>query len=77
MIVFPDLGKQISCICSAVVVTCMHVHVENLKIKEIYNRYLGPNVLYISQMLLYNYIVFEILNGFLTEMLMPTDTSST
>ena len=46
MIVFPDLGKQVSCICSAVVVTCMHVHVENLKIKEIYNRYLGPNFLY-------------------------------
>ena len=25
MIVFPGLGKQVSCICSAVVVTCMWV----------------------------------------------------
>ena len=43
-----------------------------MKIKEIYNRYVGPNVLYISQMLLYIIIVFEIIDGLLTEMLMPT-----
>ena len=43
---------------------------ENLKIQEIYNRYVEPNVLYLSHMLLY--IVFERLNGSLTNILMAT-----
>ena len=43
---------------------------ENLKIQEIYNRYVEPNVLYLSHMLLY--IVFERLNGSLTKILMAT-----
>ena len=43
---------------------------ENLKIQEIYNRYVEPNVLYLSHMLLY--IVFKRLNGSLTNILMAT-----
>ena len=43
---------------------------ENLKIQQIYNRYVGPNVLHLSQMLLYT--VFEGLNGCLAKMLMAT-----
>ena len=46
-------------------------YMENLKIQEIYNRYVGPNVLYLPHMLLY---IFERLNGSLTKMLMATST---
>ena len=72
VIVFPDLGKQVSYICSTVVVTCMWVDREPENQGNI-QQVCRPNVLHISQMLLYIIIVFEIL----TEMLMPTDTSST
>ena len=55
MIVFPDLGKQVSCTCSTVVVTSMWVDGEPENQGNIHNRYVGVNVLYISQMLLCMY----------------------
>ena len=66
MIILPDLIIQVSCISSALIVTYIHVGrcIEKMKIQGLYNRYVGPNVLYVCL----SNVVFERLNGFLTKM---------